>query len=130
MKFTSRDYAQALYESISDVSDKDSEKVLDNFAKILSDMGDIDKIEEIENEFRKLVDKKQGKLEAEITTARSVNLSKDSMETLNKIADAQIKAHPKVEEKIVGGVVVKMEDTLVDGSLKSELEKLNSLLKS
>ncbi len=130
MKFTSKDYAKALFESVSEVSDADSEKVLENFAKVLADMGDTEKLEEIEKEFKILADKKQGKMEAEITTARNVNIGKESMETLNKIANAQVKANPKTEEKIVGGVIVKMEDQLVDGSLKSELEKLNSLLKS
>lgn len=130
MKFSSKDYAKALYDSISEVSDEDSEKVLESFAKILADLGDLGKLEEIEKEFRILVDKKQGKMEAEITTARNINLGKESMERLNKIANAQVKANPQTEEKIVGGVIVKMEDQLVDGSLKSELEKLNSLLKS
>lgn len=130
MKFTSRDYAHALYESVTGVPDEDTGKVLDNFARILADMGDLEKLEEIEKEFRLLTDKKQGKMEAEITTARNIQLGKESMETLNKIANAQVKANPHTEEKIVGGVIVKMEDQLVDGSLKSELEKLNSLLKS
>jgi F-type H+-transporting ATPase subunit delta len=130
MKFTSRDYAHALYESVTGVPDEDTGKVLDNFARILADMGDLEKLEEIEKEFRLLTDKKQGKMEAEITTARNIQLGKESMEILNKIANAQVKANPHTEEKIVGGVIVKMEDQLVDGSLKSELEKLNSLLKS
>lgn len=130
MKFSSKDYAKALYDSISEVSDEDSEKVLESFAKILADLGDLGKLEEIEKEFHSLVSKKQGKVEAEITTARNINLGKESMERLNKIANAQVKANPQTEEKIVGGVIVKMEDQLVDGSLKSELEKLNSLLKS
>lgn len=130
MKFSSKDYAKALYDSVSEVSGKDAEKVLENFAKVLADMGDLGKMEEIEKEFNKLVHKEQGKLEAEITTARPLNLDKASMERLNKIANAQVQATPKTEDEIVGGVIVKMEDKLVDGSLKTELDKLNNILKS
>ena len=130
MKFTSQDYAKALFESISEVSEKDYERVLENFAKVLSDMGDLAKMEEIEKEFRKLDNKNQGILEADITTARAVNLDKQSMERLNKIANAQVKAAAHTSEEIIGGVIIKMDDKLVDGSLKSELVKLNNLLKS
>jgi F0F1-type ATP synthase delta subunit len=35
----------------------------------------------------------------------------------------------KIDSNMLGGVIVKVDDTLIDGSLKTQLEKLNSELK-
>ncbi len=130
MKFSSQEYAKALYQAVSEVSGKDAEKVLENFAKILADMGDLGKIAEIEAEFNKLMHKETGVIQAEITTAKGLKLDKESMDGLNRIANAKLQTLQKTDNEILGGVVVKMDDKLVDGSVKSQLEELNQLLKS
>ena len=129
MKITSLQYAQTLLEAVQMTAPKDHDKVLDNFVKILAQNGDLSKNQEIEKEYRLLEMKARGISQAEVTVARDVEINSILMDSLNKVVNGKIELKQKIDEGIIGGVVVRVDDTLIDASVKEQLNKLNQALK-
>lgn len=127
MKFTIQQYAEALYQSINETRPQDHDKILTNFVKILAQTGDLNKHAEIEAEFRRLEMKAKGISEVEVTFAKEHNTT--ILDELNEVVKGKAEYKTKVDKNIVGGVVVKVDDTLIDASVKSQLENLNRELK-
>jgi F-type H+-transporting ATPase subunit delta len=130
MKLTSQQYAQALFEAVTETNPKDHDKVLDNFVKILAQNGDLGKHEEIDAAFRKLKLEAQGVKEAEVTIARDTEINSSLIHQLNEIVGSKIEIKKQVDESIIGGVVVRVDDTLIDASVKNQLNNLNKKLKN
>lgn len=130
MKLTPSQYAQALYDAIQQTNPKDHETVLDNFVKVLAQNGDLAKHAEIEQEYQTLDLRGQGIKQASFVTAREMEVNKPILDHLNKIVGSKTNVNKKVDDQLVGGVLVKVEDTLIDASIKSQLANLNRELKS
>ncbi len=128
MKFTSKQYAQALYEAVRET--KDHDKVLDNFVKVLNQNGDLSKHAEIEKEYHLLEMKEQGISEARVTVASDLKINSSLINQLNEIVGKKVEIKKQVDEGIVGGVIVRVDDTLIDASIKTQLNNLNRSLKS
>lgn len=130
MKFTHKQYAQALFEAIADTAPKDQDKVIENFIEILKQKGDLPEYERIIAAYE-IYDKEQrGITEVEITTAGDTKLSKPILDELNKLIGKDIEIKEKVDSGIIGGIVVRAGDTLIDGSIKNQLNQLRQDLES
>ena len=126
MKITPKQYAVALYESIN--GDKNKIKlVLNEFVKVLILNNDIIKAPKIILEFEKIWDKKKGIVTAEIISAGE--LEKSIIKLLNnyikKVSEAeQVISRQAVDKNLLGGVVVKYGDKIIDASLRTRLVNL------
>jgi F-type H+-transporting ATPase subunit delta len=129
MKLTSQQYAQALYDAISQTDSKDHDKVLDNFVKILAQNGDLGKHQAIEQAYKLLEMEEKGIHQAQLTVAREMEINSGIVNELNKIAKHKLDISKKVDAGIVGGLIMRVDDTLLDASVKMQLNKLNQLLK-
>ena len=128
-KITPTQYATALFDAVSETNPKDHDKVLDNFVKVLAQNGDLGKCEEIEKEFHKLKSLSQGIKEAEVTVAKESEINSSLIHTLNEIIGNKVEIKKQINESIIGGVVVRVDDTLIDASVKTQLNNLNRELK-
>ncbi len=133
MKITNKQYAQSLYEVVSQSEDDNVKVVVKNFVKVLIKNNDLGKIEKVITEFEKIWNLKQGVLEGEITSARE--LKDETMELLNgqivKLLGAkEVNLKNKVNKDILGGFVARLGDTVIDGSVKNQLQNLRSRLVS
>src|SRR6185436_9260892 len=97
MKFTSTQYAQALYDAIHETDPKHHDVVLDRFVQILAQNGDLNKHGEIEQEYKKLEMGSKGIKQAEVTVAREAELNKGIIDELNKIAGTKLDIKTKVD---------------------------------
>ncbi len=128
MRFTKQQYAQALYEALSESSPKSHDQVIENFIQALKANGDLGSYEEIINHYE-IYDKEQrGVTEVEVTVA-SPTVNKNLINDLNKLVGKNTEITSKTDEKIIGGVVIRIDDTLIDGSVKNKLDNLESTLK-
>jgi F-type H+-transporting ATPase subunit delta len=125
-KLTAKDYAKALYEAIQETRDHDV--VLDNFVKILAQNGDLSKHEQIEEEYKKIEREAKGIKEVHTTFAQQHNTK--ILDELNTIVKGKAEFVTQIDEGIVGGVILKVDDTLIDASVKTQLNNLNQNLKS
>lgn len=133
MKIRSKQYAQALYEALEG-KDKDRAKtVIDNFVQLLARNRGISKINKILEHFDNIWNDNQGVTEARVVT--SIELSKDTLEFLkeyiSQAAQAQeVRINNEVDKDVLGGVVIRYGDKMIDASLRSQVRGLkNKLIK-
>jgi|SRR5579872_1304806 len=116
-------YAQALFQAVSETVVKEHDKVLENFVRILNQNGDIGLYQQIEQEYQNLERQSKGIREVSISTASNVD-PKKIIDHLNKVIGGKAEIKHKIDESLIGGVVVRVDDTLIDASLKTSLQKL------
>jgi F-type H+-transporting ATPase subunit delta len=132
MKYTTSQYAMALHQAIAETKPIDQEKVLDNFVSVLKKNGDLAKIDEIEREFFKYEREAKGIKLAEVTTAKRLSGSDEEklIKDLNEYVSGQVELKTKVDEGLVGGIVIRLGDEMIDGSVRKSLRELkNELIK-
>lgn len=133
MKYSPKQYAYALYLAVSESHPKDQERILDNFVALLRENGDFSKIDEIEKEYLEYDRQTRGVKLAELSTARQISQAEESeiIQELNAYVGGQVELKKKVDEGLLGGVVVKIGDERIDGSIAGNLKDLkNKLMES
>jgi F-type H+-transporting ATPase subunit delta len=101
-----------------------------NLAKLLVGSGRVDEVGAIEQEYQKLVDEAEGRVRATATTA--VELSPDDYEnlasTLSKQMGREVRLTAGVDSAIIGGLVLRVGDHVIDASLATRLQQLRRKL--
>ena len=89
-------------------------------------------LESIIKEFNNLVDQAESILHVEVTSA--VELEESVIEKLkaklDQLVDYKIIIKSKIDKEIIGGLILKVEDYIIDGSLRSELHSLQQKIKA
>lgn len=89
-------------------------------------------IPNIANEYGDLLDDAEGRVHARLTVARETNAA--DQETIAKELSRALKktvvAHVAVNPAILGGIVVRVGDTVMDGSVRRRLSALRSRMVS
>ena len=129
MKFSHTQYAQALYESIQDTNPKEYDVVIENFIKLLNKNGDLQHYSKIIAVYEDYDRAQRGVSVVEVATAQETKLSKPLLDVLNDAVGKNTEIRQKIDSNLVGGVVVKVDDTLIDGSIRKQLEILEQSLK-
>ena len=82
----------------------------------------------ISTEYDKLLDIHEGRVHANVTVARETNAEDESRiaEQLSRVIGKTVVPHLNVNPAILGGVVVKIGDTVMDGSVRRRLGKLRN----
>jgi len=128
MKFSVQQYAEALYHTLSETKSGDQDKVINNFIRVLKTNGDLHYYEAIINVYEILDREMKGIREVEVTTARDVEINSEIVNKLNDVIGKDIELKRKVDESLIGGIVVRVEDTLIDASVRGQLSKLKNKL--
>ena len=83
-------------------------------------------IPEIATEFANLVDESEGRIHANVTVAREASDAErnEIAEQLSRVLGRQAMLHVNVNPAILGGVIVKVGDTVMDGSVRKRLATL------
>lgn len=102
-----------------------------NLATLLVSQGRLDSLApSLATEFDKLVDESKGIIGAQVTTAVPVDADTEQgiSDRLAKATGKVIRMQTKVEPAILGGMVVRLGDQIVDGSVRSNLNSLRRSL--
>lgn len=96
--------------------------------EVLQKNNDLYLIDKVIKEFESYDKQERGIEEVEITSAKplSEKVKKEILHTLHN--GKKVELIEKVRPELIGGIVVKIEDTLIDGSLKTKLARLNQSL--
>jgi F-type H+-transporting ATPase subunit delta len=101
-----------------------------NLAKLLVAKGRSPEARAVANAFARIADEAAGIAHAEITTA--VPLSDDQLQAiasqLSRSLGKQVDAVGAVDPSIIGGIVLRVGDRLVDGSIRTRLKSLRQEL--
>ena len=128
MKTSPQQFAVALYQALSEARPSDADKVLDNFVRVLADSGQLGRVEEIFSEFVKYELKQKGKVMAQATFAKDSVHNKKILDDLNAVLGGNVEFKKKLDEKLLGGVVIETDDEKIDLSLKKQLDNLKQTL--
>jgi len=131
MKITNKQYAQSLYEVVSQSEDDNVKVVVKNFVKVLVARNQLGKAEKIIQEFIKIWNKEQGIVEGDLVSVRE--LDKDMIDKLNNsvaevLGAKKVNLKNKVDKNILGGFVAQLGDIVIDGSVKNQLNNLKNKL--
>ncbi len=97
-----------------------------NFIKLLLDKNRITTIEFITENYKKLTDEALNIAYAQIFTARPLKQKALNMviKSLEEMTSKKIKSDIREDRELIGGMVVKIGDLVLDGSIKAQLEGL------
>jgi len=101
-----------------------------NLIKLLADKNRLFILQFIADYYNKLLSEKRNIDTAEVITAISVD--EDTLnrvkEKLERLFDKQINIDHKVDEEIIAGMIVKIGDNIIDGSIKTKFENMRKQL--
>ena len=101
-------------------------KLVDTFSRYLLAKRRIDILPDIERAFNLLLQEKLGRIEANVTAAYEL-----PKETVKKLVNAisgysgkEVKVNVAIDPSIIGGMVTRIGSTVIDGSIKTHLNKI------
>ncbi len=103
---------------------------LKNFLKILVEKGRISSLNSIELTFKQLLNDKNNIIEGTVISAIPLTSEKikELEEKLSKKYNKNVTLENKVDETILGGVLVRLGNTQIDGSVKTRLDNIKDQL--
>ena len=131
MRITFKQYAQTLYEITDGKSKPETEKSVADFARYIYRKRKLKIAGKVIEQFAAIYNEKKGIVEADAVTAEklSAGAEKKGKEYIEKKYGAkEVVLKNTVDEKIKGGIVLKVGDEVVDGSLEGRLEELRKIL--
>ncbi len=80
--------------------------------------------------YQEMLDKKLGNINVDITVARELEpaLLEEVRQSISTTLKKNALVHQKVDDRIIGGLIVQIEDKLIDGSVKKQLELMKRKL--
>jgi F-type H+-transporting ATPase subunit delta len=87
---------------------------------------------EILEAFERVLRQRQGVVEAEVASPAEMNERQKAglLKTLEQMTGKKIQAKYSLEPELLGGAVVRIGDTIYDGSVRAQLNQLRSRLAS
>ena len=127
MKITPKQCAESLYQAVVGKKDSEVKIAVENFVKVLINNNNISKTDEIIKQFVNVWNREQGIVEAEVVSAKK--LDKKIVKLLHsyivKLSGARkVLLRQEVDKDVLGGVMIKYKDRVLDGSLRMRLGEL------
>jgi F-type H+-transporting ATPase subunit delta len=101
-----------------------------NFLKLLLEYGRIAVLPEIATHFAALKAKTENTVDVTVTSAAPLSSVQQQaiVKALRQRLGSNVKLSTVVNDKLIGGAVIRAGDVVIDGSLRSRLEKLSNAL--
>jgi F-type H+-transporting ATPase subunit delta len=105
-------------------------KIIRNFLFIVADHQRTHILPEIVASFQDVIRQRQGIAEAEISSAIELSAAqkKRFAQTLERLTGKKIEAKYSLDPALLGGAVVRVGDTIYDGSVRSSLNEMRARL--
>lgn len=118
--------------SIIDALTEGANPLVANFLKVLVDRGRLAELKEIADAFAARVDTAEARLEVEAITAipLPVDLRDRIVQQIQSKTGQSVVLTESVDPEIVGGLVLKVGELVVDGSVRHDLDRLAERLHS
>jgi F-type H+-transporting ATPase subunit delta len=101
-----------------------------NLVRLLVQRGRIDETGKVAFEFRRLLNRRRGVVEAVVTSAAP--LTQDEVAALRSrlaaMIEGEVDLQVRVDDALIGGLTVRVGDQLVDASIRGRLERLRAQL--
>jgi F-type H+-transporting ATPase subunit delta len=112
------------------IFDGRASKLMLNFLGLVNEKDRMSILPAIAGAYDDLLDKQFGKIEVDITVAH--RLDDGQLENVRKTVSGALKrdavVHQYVDEEIIGGMVLRVQDQLIDGSVRAQLNFMRQKL--
>ncbi len=126
MKISAKKYAVALFQSLKNKDEKEIKEVVERFVKLLATNHHLALGIRIIYHLDQLYKKAGLDLELKCSSARSLN--KILIDNLAKHFQVSI-VKEELNQDLIGGIILRYQDKIIDASLKTRLKNLNNHLK-
>ena len=106
-------------------------EIMANFLNLLAEKGRANILPEIISAFQSMVDEERNICQGTVISATELSsaLQEKTKETLEKITGKQVVLKAEIDPTIIGGIIAKVGDLVLDGSIKTQLEGLKESIK-
>ncbi len=138
-KLSPKQFAHALHEATSGQSIIEATQTVKLFVSLLVKKRMMGKSDEVVEAYRKLELSSAGIIEAEVSSSQP--LAKEAEEKIKKFVEKEfgqtsktvikttgVQINHTIDEKLLGGIKVKVGDTILDGTLKGRLQEMKLAL--
>jgi F-type H+-transporting ATPase subunit delta len=108
----------------------DTDELVRNFLRLLTEKGRIREIEDVAREFERLSAEEEGVLKVELTTAIELT-DQDAKSIVERIENASgrtVEASRRVDPELVGGIMLQVGSMRLDASVRGRIERLRQEL--
>ena len=113
------------------ISGLQADQLMANFLNLVVQKKRADILPEIADEFQVLIDADQNISRGTVTSATEISgeLQAKVQSTLENITGKKVILTSEIDPSIIGGIVAKVGDLVMDGSIKTQLAGLNESIK-
>src|SRR5512138_888915 len=102
-----------------------------NFLKVVNQRGALRYLGSIASAYATLLDRRRGRIEVDVTVPKA--LSDQELDSVRKRLSEALKKDAVVrqilDESLIGGMVLRVEDRLIDGSVRTQLQTIREQMK-
>ncbi len=108
-----------------------AEQMVTNFCYLVADNGRVEMIPAVASDYKAMMDAVSGVIAGELTTVSELSTDRKSaiQANLEKQAGKKLELSFATDEEILGGIVLKVGDKVMDASLKAQLQILKENIK-
>jgi len=130
-KISPKKYAISLYESLQGIEKREIPEVIKSFVALLARNKDLKKADKIVKAFRDYINEQERILEVLAISAEPLDsqFKEEIIDYLESSLNKEIELKEQTDKNLVGGVILKYGDVVVDGSVKKRIELLADSLK-
>ncbi len=124
--------SEQLAQSLIDICDEELDNRGQNFIRLLAENKRLTLLPEIATLFEILKADQEKSVDVEITTAFEISsdVSKQLAQALKTRLQRDINLSTRVNQRLIGGAVIRAGDTVIDNSVRGKLSKLAELMNS
>ncbi len=129
---TPKKYAISLYQLLYTVEKDKIPALIKSFIALLIRNQDMKKVDKIIKAFEVYANTMEKQAEVTLCSAQKLPASLKEMvvSQLKKTLDRDITVHEEIDPSLLGGLILKYDDVIVDGSIKKRIELLAKALRS
>lgn len=131
MKATPIQYAMSLYEVTKDKNHPEIDERVSNLVKILEKNGQLKLAPKIIEKFNEIYNQENGIVEAETVSREKLTgqLSRKIIDFIKEKYEAKkVFLNSRIDERIKGGIIIKIGYEKIDGSIEGRLKELRNKL--
>ncbi len=119
---------EAKENALRTLTPRDDQHYIRNFMLLLLERDRLQQLPQIFQVFHELVLEDQGVVIADVTTAVKLDADEAAQvrARLEKMVGNEVQIRTRVDPDIIGGIVVHLGDTLIDGSVRTQLRQLRA----
>jgi F-type H+-transporting ATPase subunit delta len=124
--------AERLASSLIELCGDDFGEDQRNFIRVLAENKRLSLLPEISALFEHLKDEQQRSVDVKVISAYALDASAEQTlaQVLSKKLEREVKVETEVDESLIGGVLIRAGDLVIDGSVRGRLNKLSEAMNS